>query len=1029
VSSDWDALEAIELPVGVVICDCTPSTMALAEGRELVSQRGARSVFETIRIVRANTKLRRLLGDDPPSVDATLDLNVLRKVFSASACVAFSTTIVRACNVQGSAVRTLHLEELSGRVRSLRIHLNPIPWDAQKAWIISIHDVTRQANESRRLADVRMMERALWSGTEVLAALVEPSSRRLMRLSPDLASMIGYEGSVVDAFHIDSLLTNPGTADAALAVAADSGRASAELSLKTVAGSSNYRAEFQSAVVPTMPLMVRVVLTPTSSLARPDEAPRIEASALWHQRRARLLGDLALATHAAKDVDTMLGLALPVLRRFGGWSGARVLMAADDAFIPVAIEDGAPKVDAPLSTRAWPATALLQDRLPVWVEDSRHVDAWSAETHVTDTGWLPIASGVSTSIIIELSGQPRVVMAGEALAVLAEAVVQLSAAVSRLEAEQKVRMHDRQMRAVFEHSPLAMLHLGVRGSILRLNQAAARLLDLADGNDANVGTLTVSEDRGRLAELLARAGAGEGEASVSDEVRLAIGDQVIVAQVSVSRVEDEAADDSGRQLVMVVDDVTRLKAAEEDLRNAREAAEVASRAKSTFLAHVSHEIRTPIAAILGFAQLLHRDPELTPTQAERLERILRAGDHLTGLIDGVLEVSKIESGHVELELESFNLPSLLSDVEAMFRARATDKGLELLFQVGDIPFAVRSDPGKLRQILINLIGNAIKFTDVGSVRVEARSERSEEHVQLFFTVVDTGPGIPPENLERIYERFVSSANWSAPGTGLGLAICKEYVDLLGGRVTVHSEVGRGSTFAVEVPVAQVLRAPRRRRVQTLRPSALQSLKALVVDDNDDNRDLLTAMLSAMGIKVKQASGGLEALQRCQEARFHLVFMDLAMPDLDGIETTRELHRRGLLDRSKIVAVSAHAFNHDRRRAMEAGVDAFMTKPFTVEQLDAVLTRLVKGLMPSALRREAVTLKKLSSAPRPNLTPIGSDMLRRLRQAANDANVEGLRRLTDELSQSHQREAIQIVRCVEDFRYDQVLTLVDKWASA
>jgi len=467
---------------------------------------------------------------------------------------------------------------------------------------------------------------------------------------------------------------------------------------------------------------------------------------------------------------------------------------------------------------------------------------------------------------------------------------------------------------------------------------------------------------------------------------------------------------------------------EEELRSAREQAEVASKAKSAFLAHVSHEIRTPMNAILGFAQLLHRDSELTSDQRTRVERILRAGDHLTSLINSVLEISKIESGHVRMEMEVFELRTLLEDVEAMFAARAAEKGLSFQFSSTALPTTVRSDPGKLRQILINLVGNAVKFTDSGFVSVEVDHVIARRNIQLRCSVADSGPGIAAEDVNRIFERFESGNHWSHVGTGLGLSISREYAELLGGSLTVRSVQGEGSVFKLDVPVEVVRDAPKARAVKPATPRNVERLNALVVDDNPDNREVLTEMLGDVGLRSSEAIDGRQAVEMCREEPYDLVFMDLSMPEMDGIEATKRLRRMQHMRRAKVIVVSARAFDQDRRRALEAGADAFLGKPFTAEQLAAVLTSITGKANSGSFRR--ATPPKLAANKHSKMTgeplELSNELLAQCVTAAREANVAELERLISAVGEQHSVAAAQLRALSDGFDYEGVVKLVGQW---
>jgi signal transduction histidine kinase len=339
----------------------------------------------------------------------------------------------------------------------------------------------------------------------------------------------------------------------------------------------------------------------------------------------------------------------------------------------------------------------------------------------------------------------------------------------------------------------------------------------------------------------------------------------------------------------------QLHEANAQLLQAKAEAEAATRAKSTFLSTMSHEIRTPMNAILGYAQLMLRDPGLGPDAKANLAIIGRSGEHLLGLINDVLDMAKIEAGRTELNPSTFNFPRFLDDLAAMFRLRAEAKALrfDMLVDGESVPYVV-ADEGKIRQALINLLANAIKFTKRGQVKLHVTLEsRSADRLRLSASVQDTGPGISYEEQSKLFEPFTQTSRGlhSQEGTGLGLAITRKYARLMGGDVTVISSPGEGSTFQFEIPVERgnsgvAVRRSAPRRVIGIRTG---NPRILVVDDQFENRDWLIKLLTAIGFSVRGSVNGEAAIRDWEEWDPRFILMDIHMPVMDGLEATRRIN--------------------------------------------------------------------------------------------------------------------------------------------
>ncbi len=375
-----------------------------------------------------------------------------------------------------------------------------------------------------------------------------------------------------------------------------------------------------------------------------------------------------------------------------------------------------------------------------------------------------------------------------------------------------------------------------------------------------------------------------------------------------------------------------------ELEKARSEAVTATLAKSRFVSSMSHEIRTPLNAILGFSQLMMREPGLSKEQTEHLETINRCGEHLLNLINEILDYSKMEAGRALLVPAVFQLPELLLDLKLLFQERLDAKGLTLTLTLDEgLPKFISTDEGKLRQILVNMLGNAVKFTEQGRIDLRAHREFHDGVSLLAIEVEDTGFGFSPQDLKTVFHPFEQGTQGSsAGGTGLGLALSRQYAQLLGGDISLVSEQGRGSCFTVTVPIkeAQPQSLPHARspvRVRKLRAGSPPVL-VLVADDQEDNRILLKALLSMVGFVVRLASNGREAVEIFTAWQPHLILMDVKMPVMGGQEAISLIRELPLGRQVKIIAVTASAFEEDRQAAHNWGADGYLSKPFLENQL-------------------------------------------------------------------------------------------------
>ncbi len=449
-------------------------------------------------------------------------------------------------------------------------------------------------------------------------------------------------------------------------------------------------------------------------------------------------------------------------------------------------------------------------------------------------------------------------------------------------------------------------------------------------------------------------------------------------------------------------------------KHAEDAADNANRAKSIFLANMSHEIRTPMNAILGYSQLLSRDHALTYSQRQAIDTILASGNHLMGVISDILDLSKIESGKVELLESTVDLRSLVHGVLGMFEHKALQKNISLVADLPGSPLHVRADEGKLRQVLINLLGNALKFTDSGSVSLFLDAAPQNAYT---FSVRDTGPGISLLDQQNIFEPFCQCESAVGHGgTGLGLSIARDYVRLMGGHLGVDSALGAGSTFTFTLHLEPEIPAKNPAAQNSAIPFD-RPVRILVVDDIAENRDVLSAMLSTLGCTVHACDSGRDALAYLDHHIIDIALIDILMPDMNGIELASKI--RETEPTIPLLAVTASAVRHDADRFAAAGFAEFLHKPIRLHELAACIERncfsspqdttaidppeplTISDELHAQLKTAAATccttdLKRLITLI-PTTAPASRRFIRNLHDAITTFNYPAIQTLLDSLS--------------------------------
>jgi len=472
----------------------------------------------------------------------------------------------------------------------------------------------------------------------------------------------------------------------------------------------------------------------------------------------------------------------------------------------------------------------------------------------------------------------------------------------------------------------------------------------------------------------------------------------------------------------------KVKVRTAELAEARDQALAANKAKSIFLANMSHEIRTPMNAVLGYAQILKRDTELNQSQYDTLQIIEDSGTHLLGLINDILDISKIEAGAMELRAEKFQVNDLIHNISLMFKMRCDEKKLTWRVEnsLVDTPL-LHADQGKLRQILINLLGNAVKFTEEGEIVLRI-SLTPEQHYR--FDVIDTGQGISPAQQALIFEPFQQEkAGYDKGGTGLGLAITKRQVDLMNGRIEVSSEHNKGSCFTAIIPLPEsedesdIVVEQVKGQVSHLAQG--YSVNALIVDDVQENRDILAKMLIDVGVSIREAENGQEAINQIQCEKPDIVFMDIRMPVMDGIMAIKHIVTQFADNDITCVAISASTLHHQSQNILDAGFHAFISKPFRFEMVYDCLVEYLN------VKFDYEELKQLNDVIENELSVsdlcIPQEIYKSLYSAAELSEITEMESLLETMANSdqHQQRLAQIIqKFLSDYDIDSILEVLE-----
>lgn len=482
----------------------------------------------------------------------------------------------------------------------------------------------------------------------------------------------------------------------------------------------------------------------------------------------------------------------------------------------------------------------------------------------------------------------------------------------------------------------------------------------------------------------------------------------------------------------------RVKERTDELAIAKEKAEIANQAKSTFIANMSHELRSPLNAILGFSQLMLRTKNLPSEQYEKAKIIQRSGEYLLTLINNVLDFSKLEAKKMTLNQKDFDLYQLLDDLEDMLYLKAFNAGLELIFDCGEnLPHYIYTDGVKLRQVLLNLLGNAIKFTVKGEVTliVNLKDNKENQDYILNFQISDTGKGISEAELTNLFEAFsqTESGREAQEGTGLGLAISRQFVQLMGGDITVESELGKGTTFQFSISVQLGKELTKIQQINPKRVLALEpgqpTYKILTVDDKTINCQLLIKLFSPLGFEVKAASNGIEAIAIWQEWQPHLIFMDMRMPVMDGYEATKYIKSTTQGNATAIIALTASVLEEEKAIILSAGCDDFMRKPFKESTIFEILNKhlgvkYIYDNMTDENSQTGATINELPRLTTEQFQIMPPEWLLKLYQAVLEADEQQIMKLILEIPATETSFTKSLTQLVRQFQFEQIIDLIE-----
>lgn len=464
-----------------------------------------------------------------------------------------------------------------------------------------------------------------------------------------------------------------------------------------------------------------------------------------------------------------------------------------------------------------------------------------------------------------------------------------------------------------------------------------------------------------------------------------------------------------------------------ELELARNAAEAANKAKSIFLANMSHELRTPLNAILGFSRIMSRDKQLSKKHLENLVIINRSGEHLLKLINDVLEMARIEAGKLQLDIATYDLEAAVRDVMELMHFKSNEKELTLtLERSSDVPRYVKGDESRLRQILINLLNNALKYTDEGSITLRMKIG-GDDNKLLIMEVGDTGRGIDKKDLERLFEPFEQlSDHMTSYGTGLGLTIARQFVEMMGGSISVKSVLGEGSIFRVELPI-EVVNDKETFKDEVTKPGEVvgfepykRGFRILIAEDQRDDRLLLETLMKDIGLEVKTVADGKQCVELFRKWQPDIIWMDRRMPVMDGVEAVIEIRKLPTGKKVKIIAVTASAFKEQQAEILNAGMDGFIRKPYRFEEIYEYLAKYL-GLKyfydKTPFRNEPAILRVEM------LRAIPQDFLAELKASLESLEIDRIQKSISKIGSIDVKLAQVLTELADNFRYPEILSAI------